>query len=207
MRPFVTGLALVAAVLAGCSSPAASPSPTGTGLQGSAGSTPSTPASAAPNPSAALASARQCGPGDVAAGPVWWTGAGGAMGGGVTFTDTSASPCELDGWADLSILDAKGAVMPIEVRHATGYSPAPVVLLPGLGTPDPNGSPVPGRAGVQTIWMNWCGTQPFPPGTLVVMVPGVGRLTATISGLSVARCDTPGGPSTLEVSPIVSATP
>jgi hypothetical protein len=163
--------------------------------------------SVAPTPSAAAAAPsaapRACRAGDVAAGPVWWTGATASMAGGVGLYGVGHDACWIAGRVGVELRDASGHALPLEVQPLGTAAPSEVVLLPGLGAPTLGGGQVAGRAGLQTSWRNWCGKLPLGPGTVVVTVPGVGPVTAVADDLHPPRCDAPGSPSVLQVGPII----
>jgi len=201
-RPMARWLVPVATLfLAGCvSAPAATipivPKTSGPPATGTPAPTLATASTSESSPGAVAV--RQCGQGDVAIGSVDWTGATAAMAGGFTLVNTSQSACTVGGRpTSFAILDPAG--------HSLGLTVVPFGNDDGLVVVQPQSGATVTNAGVQLFWTNWCGEWKRA-GTIAVSLPHLAKLTAPITGLSAPRCDSPGSPSVVEVSPVTHLT-
>jgi hypothetical protein len=122
-------------------------------------------------------------------------GATGSIVGPFYVTNVAGSSCRLPRRPDIRISTRDGGVLPVRQRPAGLVNAAPVrVLAPGR------------RAHTYLYWSNWCG--PWPARRAGLTRPLRFRLTLTSGSaltLSVRtpppRCDVPGRPSRLGVSP------
>lgn len=124
-----------------------------------------------------------------------WQGATGSMAGPVMLTNTSSTPCTLQGSPKLEILDAQG--QPLELKDtlmSSNQESKQVVLQPK------------DKARVMLVWRNWCKqgslgnlsvrvTLPDNGGQVVAPVQDLGPRTVPLT----PRCDAPDQPSTLSV--------
>ena len=118
--------------------------------------------------------------------------------------DPSAPICVLSGVPTVSVLDARGRAMAIDVGPIPNPSPAPVVIEPGLPLPPEHEALLVGQAGFSVYWSNWCGADPGPSATLVVRLPGSGTRRLALD-IAAPRCDSALEHSILTVAPIEAA--
>lgn len=163
--------------------------------------------SATPTPPSPTDSVRACGPSEVQAGGVWWAGATGTVQGGVQIYASGAQPCTVRGPVALRIVDRQGGALSVDVRMIDVNSPDVVMLLPGLGTPSPDGGLVAGRGQVRMYWSNWCGPAQIGRGLVEVDLPNVGTLAAPFAPPSLPRCDDRSRTSVIAVEPISPEAP
>jgi hypothetical protein len=135
-----------------------------------------------------------------------WSGAGGSLQGGIVMSepDETAPVCVLSGVATVSVVDAGGRAMAIDVGPVPNPSPAPVVVEPGLPLPPEHEALLVGQAGFSLYWSNWCGADPGPSATLVVGLPGSGTRPLAM-GVEAPRCDSAADRSVMTVAPIEAA--
>ncbi len=196
--------AAVAIIVAACgpaTSPASLPPSVSPALPSAATSFPAESQSVAPASPVAL---RLCRPGEVVIGSVWWTGATAEMAGGFTLLDIGPSPCQVGGRPTaFSMLDQSGRPLALHVESfEPGQGDGGLVLLVPTG-PASTDPLHPGPTGVQVFWTNWCGDW-AREGTLVVSLPQIGELRAPISNLSAPRCESPGQPSVVQLSFVIT---
>jgi hypothetical protein len=128
-----------------------------------------------------------------------WQGATGSMLGAFTFANHGSTPCELDGYLMVNLLDQSGSPLQVELRdqEPSGLGPSStttndgVVLSPGTEK----------AAQLFVQWVNWCGPQPSSL-TVQVVLPDGSRVVVQPTGPSthtwgVPRCDSQNSPSVL----------
>ena len=135
-----------------------------------------------------------------------WSGGGGSLQGGIVMSepDASAPMCVLSGVATVSVLDARGRAMAIDIGPIPNPSPAAVVIEPGLPLPPEHEALLVGQAGFSVYWSNWCGTDPGPSATLVVGLPGSATRRLAMD-VAAPRCDSAADRSVMTVAPIEAA--
>jgi hypothetical protein len=107
----------------------------------------------------------------------------------------------------LRIVDPHGGALSVDVRLIDANSEDAVVLLPGLGTPSPDGGVVAGRGQVRMYWSNWCGPAHIGRGLVEIDLPNVGTLAAPFAPASLPRCDDRSGDSVIAVEPVSPEVP
>lgn len=113
----------------------------------------------------------------------------GSAAGTIVFTDTSTSPCTLQGVPSLQLLDATGRILATPSGGQPSISAAR--LSPGSSH----------TASLIVYWFNWCGSAPGPLTMRITLSSGGGTILAPFNGppAYVPLCTQPGQPSTLQV--------
>ena len=124
--------------------------------------------------------------------------------GGITIANTGTSPCYLQGYLRVSLLDQEGRPLAVELSHrgtiGTAGLNGPVVLHKIVLAP--------GRADSGAIglrWSNWCGPEPGVGGSVGVELMLAGGTLAVPHGANpweVTTCSNPKLPSVLEEGPV-----
>jgi hypothetical protein len=136
-----------------------------------------------------------------------WEGvSGGTVSGGVVISqpDAAASTCVMSGIPTVSILDAQGRALAIDVLAIPRPTSLAVVIEPGLSLPPEHVALLVGQAGFMFFWSNWCGPNPGSSGTLVIDLTGAGTRRLAID-LETPTCVAGGDRSTMTVDPLQAA--
>jgi hypothetical protein len=115
---------------------------------------------------------------------------------GVAMTNTSSPACSLPGVpSSVELLRATGTPLELTVDPALRNATARVVLRPGVQA----------DALLTFYWMNWCGQAPGALRVRLTFDGTPGSVTGPLHGLLLARCDSPGNPSHIQVDGIDQA--
>ena len=136
-----------------------------------------------------------------------WGGlSGGALYGRIVMSepDANAPTCVLSGAPTVSVLDAHGRTMAIDIGPLPDASPAAVIIEPGLPLPPEHDPLLVGQAGFSVLWSNWCGRDPGSSGTIVVGLPGWGTRRMPVD-LKTPTCLSAADRSVIGVVPIEAA--
>jgi hypothetical protein len=150
-------------------------------------------------------------------------GATGAITFSILITNQGKTPCKLQGWPQVQIVDQQGQPLVLQAipycfECSTPGSPAPT-LTPGEQTAEPPVASATVQAILQKpvilapgknvrlflIWRNWC--PPFPDGgvnLLLTLSGGAGELTIPTDARTGGRCDVPNAGSTLSISQFIN---
>ncbi len=108
----------------------------------------------------------------------------------ISFTNNGTDPCVLPGVpAKVSLVRANGTALALKAATPLGDPTARVVVHPGVKD----------DAWLTVYWMNWCGRDPGPLTIRVTFTAGGGTVGVPLRGPYVARCDTPGLGSSIQV--------
>jgi len=132
-----------------------------------------------------------------------WQGATGTMLGVIILGNRGPSPCALQGYVGVALLDAQGHALAVRVQHRGTIGDAgldgPVVTRPVVLRAKTRVS-----AAIGLRWSNWCGPEPGSDGVVGVEITVDGSRLAVPPGgnWAVPSCRRATEPSVLEEGPV-----